>query len=152
LPTNEEWEYVAYDADGRRYPWGDEPDNMRVNSHEGDRETTTPVGRYAEHGDASPYRVHDLLGNVWEWTNYHEYWDGSANYDIWHDYYQLRGGSFTTTLLERQGRWRGNWPEHTRWEPEGYGNMMYMNMTPVMGRTPMWDFASSVISIRNAVW
>lgn len=87
LPTEEQWAFAARGATQRVYPWGDELpgpahanrcgiDCMRslgrvdvgVTVHgEGDGwVTTAPVGRFPL-GD-SPFAVHDLAGNVAEWT------------------------------------------------------------------------------------
>lgn len=78
LPTEAEWERAA--RGGRppaRFSWGDEPPTarrQRANIWQGDfphRNTaedgyrgTAPVGRFPANG----YGLHDMEGNVWEWT------------------------------------------------------------------------------------
>jgi formylglycine-generating enzyme required for sulfatase activity len=68
LPSEPEWERAARGTDGRVFPWGNTWDATRANTSEGGPKTTTPVGAYADKGDASPVGAHDLAGNVWEWT------------------------------------------------------------------------------------
>ncbi len=102
LPTEAEWEYAARAGSATEYSWGDlfERDYLNgtgVGGHDQWLETA-PVGRFP----ANAFGLHDMLGNVWEWTAdcYHPDYenapvDGSAHTGEETCGRVLRGGSWS---------------------------------------------------------
>ena len=89
LPTEAEWEFAARGGlDGAEFAWGDEftPDGMHMaNTWQGNFphqnlcadgfDRTSPVTAFSPNG----YGVHDMIGNVWEWTS--DWWSAKHEAD-----------------------------------------------------------------------
>ena len=102
LPSEAEWEYAARAGTTTRYPWGNEPGTNRANFNgSGSRWSdlqTAPVGSF----DANDFGLHDMNGNVWEWTE-----------DCWNDSFEGAPGDGTAwksgncdRRVVRGGAWR----------------------------------------------
>jgi formylglycine-generating enzyme required for sulfatase activity len=80
LPTEWEWQQAATAGDPHNeYPWGRDWDTRFANSGDSQTRRATAVGMYppgaavfgsappADAATATPLRIDDLAGNVWEW-------------------------------------------------------------------------------------
>jgi len=101
LPTEAEWQYAVRAGTTTAYSWGDDIGNNRANcdgcGSQWDNEQTAPVGSFP----ANPWGLHDMIGNVWEWTK-----------NCWSDRYEsvqtsgdcrwrvVRGGSWISDSRE----------------------------------------------------
>jgi formylglycine-generating enzyme required for sulfatase activity len=66
MPTEEEWEKAARGPNGNAYPWGNEWAEGHSNTAEAGVKEPSAIGSF---NDVSSYGVHDMLGNVQEYTS-----------------------------------------------------------------------------------
>ncbi len=66
LPTEEEWEAAGRGPNGNRFPWGNQWEDNKANTAEAGYRVPVEIGKF---DDVSSFGVHDLLGNVQEWTS-----------------------------------------------------------------------------------
>ncbi len=126
LPTEGEWEYAAKgpqpkEARERMYPWGDEFDAQRCNTGVGGIGGTSPVGMFPQ--GVSPTEVHEMAGNVWEWTAslYRKYPYRLEDDNGWEKRHANTEGGRTV----RGGSWH---------PPQGGARCAYRNDRPPDGR------------------
>lgn len=107
LPTEAEWEYAARGGKITAFYWGNQPDRhfANVSGVEGSDQwvQTAPVGQFA----ANPFGLHDMAGNVWEWTD-----------DCWQQNYQTAASTEAicnqTAFRARRGGGWDNVPASAR--------------------------------------
>lgn len=114
LPTEQQWQRAAQGDDNRIYPWGNEFDKSRCNTHESDIGQPTQVTRYPN--GSSPYGVFDMSGNVREFCL--NKWETNSTDLAGGDTRVFRGGSWYYKRNEaRVIARKGGPPDHiaNRW-------------------------------------
>lgn len=73
LPSEAQWEYAARGAKSRQYPWGEEAQTQQRMNFGRHRESveyqvqTLPLSAVNEQLGMSPFGLHHVAGNVWQW-------------------------------------------------------------------------------------
>lgn len=107
LPNEAQWEKAARGADGRIFPWGNEPAPDKANFG---RSGTVAVGSIA--CDGCSYGLSDMSGNVWELTRspfqpYPYAADGAAHDAQAPALFVMRGGAFSDPANNVRAATRG---------------------------------------------
>jgi formylglycine-generating enzyme required for sulfatase activity len=99
LPTAEEWQLAATGIDHRIYPWGNaEPDDQHCCRSLLKRKRTSTCESGTHFLGDSSYGVHDMAGNVAEWTASKAQGTAGTAYEVY-------GGGYVVDAMETP-EWR----------------------------------------------
>jgi hypothetical protein len=94
LPTEAEWEYAARAGSSKRFSFGNKKDNFKIYAWaENNSYSSQKVGSK----ESNSFGLHDMHGNVWEWTsdNYNsDYSNKSSTIKV------AKGGSYCSSVNE----------------------------------------------------
>lgn len=73
IPKEPQWLHAATRGDGRTYPWGEQDPSgpigeelLQWSGYEAKQGTSSVFAHWRGH---SPFGIHDMAGNTWEWTS-----------------------------------------------------------------------------------
>ncbi len=100
LPTEEEWEFAARNGSKNSlFPWGNSWEEGSANINE--KKSPVTVGSFPR--GATENGVHDMIGNVWEWTSSKaRFYDNTPLWPRSLEHASVRrGGSFFEKVIKR---------------------------------------------------
>lgn len=127
LPSEREWEYAASVGTNTLYWWGGKMRPEAINcgdcSSQWSGKQPAPVGSFP----ANPLGLHDLLGNVMEWTEvcqHMNYFDAPRTGNVWYGGVchrrMVRGGSYRRYSQEIRTTKRTSYPPSARSDELGF--------------------------------
>jgi iron(II)-dependent oxidoreductase len=124
LPTEEEWQYAAGGAKTTRYPWGNNWEAGLANDNGPSPSAVTAFPR-----GINSFGLHDMSGNVWQWTESER--DDGNRYALLRggSFYQVGGSGWYFDRFAKMGLTLGEWSAR----PVGYHAKMFL-MSPSLDR------------------
>lgn len=102
LPTSTQWQRAGtWWKPNVRHPWGNSFERARAHTGSVQERHTMPVDAFPE--GATPNGIHQLVGNVWEWTDtaFEQVELDGRLYPLDETYGEIRGGAFDTYLVSQ---------------------------------------------------
>ena len=98
LPSEQQWEKACRGADGRPYPWGNDPPGTSDASFGQDPNDGGPAQVGQSLRNVSPFGACDMAGSVWEWT--------SSRFEPDSDFQCVRGGCYNDPVEMLEASYR----------------------------------------------